>query len=284
MHKHRFSAFNGVTLAADVAGDPESPPVVLMHGGGQTRHSWGTAADALARRGHHVISLDLRGHGDSDWAPDCDYSLGAFSSDLHCVLRTLRRAPAIVGASLGGLTGLLAVGESEQPIASALILVDIVPKVDMEGAARIHGFMTSHPEGFATVEDAAAAVAEYLPHRPRPKDVSGLRKNLRAGADGRLYWHWDPKFMSLSSTNPQEAIARINRAAQRVRIPTLLIRGEHSEIVSDEGVDAFKAMIPHAEYVDVKGARHMVAGDENSAFNGALLDFLRRVHSNGGAQ
>lgn len=278
--QRQFEGFNGVTIAADTAGDPGSQPVILMHGGGQTRHSWGKAVVALAERGYYAISLDLRGHGDSDWAPDCNYSLSAFAADLNCVARTLNRPPAIVGASLGGLTGLVAVGESDQPIAAALVLVDIVPKLDMEGAARITGFMKSHPNGFATVEEAAAAVAEYLPHRPRPKDVSGLRKNLRVGPDQRLYWHWDPKFLSLP-TKPADEIARINRAAARICIPTLLIRGEHSEIVNEEGVQEFRALLPHAEYVDVKGARHMVAGDENDSFNSAMLEFLDRTLGTG---
>lgn len=276
MKTARFRGFNGVTLAADVVGDPGSPPVVLMHGGGQTRHSWRTALDALVRHGYHAISLDLRGHGDSDWSPDGDYSLPIFAADLGCVLDTLDLPAAIVGASLGGLTGLLAVGESDATRAAALVLVDIVPRVDLEGTARIHAFMQSHPQGFGSVDEAAAAVAAYLPHRPRPKNVSGLRKNLREGADGRLYWHWDPAFKAEMS-DPEKLVDKIDHAAQRIRIPTLLIRGENSELVGAEGVAAFRALVPHAEYVDVKGARHMVAGDENTAFNDAMLGFLNRT-------
>ncbi|MET0656684.1 MAG: alpha/beta hydrolase [Steroidobacteraceae bacterium] len=276
MHQQQFDGFGGVSLAADVAGNVGQPPVVLMHGGGQTRHSWGRAADALAKRGYHVISLDLRGHGDSDWAPDLDYSLDAFAADLRLVLQTLAAPAAIVGASLGGVTGLIAVGESDAPSASALVLVDVVPKIDAEGASRIKGFMTAYPEGFASVEEAADAVASYLPHRPRPKDVSGLRKNLRVGPGQRLYWHWDPNFVGRRHTSMKDMRARMDAAARRVRIPTLLVRGEQSEIVSTDGADAFRSLMPDAEYVDVKGARHMVAGDENTAFNQAILDFLER--------
>ncbi len=280
MKQHRFEGFNGVTLAADVGGSVDQPAVILMHGGGQTRRSWGSAAEALIARAYRVVSLDLRGHGESDWAPDCDYSLDAFVQDLKAVLRTLDKPPVIVGASLGGVSGLLAVGESESQIASALVLVDIVPKIDLEGVARISGFMSANPGGFATLEAAADAVAAYLPHRPRPKDVSGLRKNLRFGPDQRLYWHWDPKFMSGSLHSAQEEMrARMDAAARLVRSPTLLVRGEHSEIVTREGVESFLALIPGAEFVDVEGARHMVAGDENSAFNSAVLNFLDRQAS-----
>jgi pimeloyl-ACP methyl ester carboxylesterase len=281
MSLHRFAGFNGVTLAADVTGRSGQPPVILMHGGGQTRRSWGTAAHALAQRGYRVIALDLRGHGDTDWAPDCDYSLDAFVNDLKAVLDEVGVPAALVGASLGGLVGLLAVGENDAPLASSLVLVDVVPQIDIEGASRIKGFMTGYPDGFASVEEAADAVAAYLPHRPRPKDVSGLRKNLRVGRAGRLYWHWDPNFMADQNIDPLAIRERMSAAALRVRIPTLLVRGEHSEIVSSEGVDEFKALIPHAEYVDVKGARHMVAGDENTVFNQSVVEFLERTVARG---
>ncbi|MEP6501736.1 MAG: alpha/beta fold hydrolase [Betaproteobacteria bacterium] len=276
MLTRRLTGRDGLELVADVAGPADCTPVVLLHGRGQTRHSWGTALRALARRGYRAIALDARGHGDSDWAPDGDYALAAFAADLAEVIAPLPRPPAIVGASLGGLTGLVAVGLGSVP-ARALVLVDIVPKVDRQGVSRIGRFMGAHPQGFANAEEAAASVAAYLPHRERPRDVSGLRRNLREGADGRLYWHWDPGMLLAQGDNPDVAQALVESAAVHVRVPTLLIRGEHSEIVSADSVRAFQATIPHAEYVEVAGARHMVAGDENSAFNAALIEFLVRT-------
>ena len=277
MQQQRFDGYSGVSLAADVGGSVELPAVVLMHGGGQTRLSWGATAQTLLTRGYRVLSLDLRGHGDSDWAPDCDYTLDAFVGDLRAVLRTLPRPPTIVGASLGGVTALLAIGETASQLASSLVLVDIVPRIDLEGAARITGFMTANPQGFATVEEAAEAVAAYLPHRPRPKDISGLRKNLRVGPDQRLHWHWDPRFISGHRRDDiHETRSRMEAAAHHVRIPTLLVRGEHSEIVTSGGAESLLEQIPGAEFVDVAGARHMLAGDENDAFSVAVLDFLER--------
>ncbi|WP_293919442.1 alpha/beta fold hydrolase, partial [Sphingobium sp. UBA5915] len=239
--------------------------------------SWGTALDAASARGLHAITVDLRGHGDSDWAPDGDYRIDAHVGDIRAIVATLPDPPVLVGASLGGLASLLTVGESPAPIARGLVLVDVVPQIEMEGAKEIRGFMTGNPDGFATVEDAADAVATYLPHRKRPSDPTGLMKNLRRHADGRLYWHWDPAMLEdIKGLDPADREARFTRAATRVRAPTLLIRGGMSRIVSMDGVAAFQSAIPHSEFINIEQADHMVAGDANDAFNAPLLDFLDR--------
>ncbi|MAT50344.1 MAG: alpha/beta hydrolase [Porticoccaceae bacterium] len=265
-----------IQLAASEGGDPSRVTVVLLHGGGQTRHAWNRLAKTLVAAGYHVLALDHRGHGDSDWAPDGDYSSDAFIADIRAVLDRLPEPPVLVGASLGGLMSLLAVGETDDVTARALVLVDITPKIDMEGRARIIGFMQSNKKGFASVDEAADAVAAYLPHRPRPKDPSGLMRNLRPGADGRYYWHWDPTFFDRADATHNDPESRYEAAARNVQIPTLLVRGEHSELVSPDAVEHFLEAIPGAEYVDVSGARHMVVGDSNDAFSDAVLDFLAR--------
>ena len=270
---------DGLTLAADERGDPGDPAIVLLHGGGQTRHAWGSAATTFARRGWHTVAVDLRGHGDSDWAADGDYDLGAFAGDVRAVAASLPRRPALVGASLGGLASLIAVGEATEPAADALVLVDVTPSVVLDGAQRIRDFMAGGLEGFDRLEDAAALISAYLPHRPPPADLSGLRKNLRQ-RDGRWYWHWDPRFMtSRSGIDGQRGLVdhdRLAAAARRVAVPTLLVRGGMSDIVSEEGVSEFRRLVPHAEVVDVAGAGHMVAGDRNDAFNDAVIDFVER--------
>ena len=276
METQRLAGSGGVTLAADVGGPATGPPVVLMHGGGQTRGAWKKAAEALSAAGYRAISLDLRGHGESDWASDADYSLDAFAADLAAVCGALSAPPVLVGASLGGLGALIAVGAGLP--ARALVLVDIVPKMNVEGAGKIGAFMRSAPNGFATLEEAADAVATYMPHRPRPRDPSGLRRNLREGGDGRLYWHWDPNFLRLSDgRSPSDMGQRTQAAAASVRIPTLLVHGALSEIVDEAGVEDFRRLIAHAELVDVADAGHMVAGDRNDIFNEAVLKFLASV-------
>ncbi len=271
----RLEGAGGVTLAADAWGSPSAPPVLLLHGGGQTRHSWGSTARALAADGWYALALDLRGHGDSAWAPDGDYSFDAFVADLRVVLAGLARPPVLVGASLGGITSLLAEGESERPVAAALVLVDVVPSLDREGVQRILEFMHAGKGGFASLDEAADSIAEYLPHRPRPSDLSGLRKNLRLHGDGRYRWHWDPRFLTgdrrpAATRNPD----RLRAAARAVGVPTLLVRGRKSELVTAEGVREFLALVPHARFVDVAEAGHMVAGDRNDVFTEAVREFL----------
>jgi pimeloyl-ACP methyl ester carboxylesterase len=222
------------------------------------------------------VALDARGHGESSWAPDSDYSLAAQTRDLVAVLAALPPRPALVGASMGGITALAALGADRPPSASALVLVDVTPKVDMAGAERIAAFMRANPEGFASIEEAADAVARYNPHRPRPRDPSGLRRNLRE-VDGRLYWHWDPAFLGARRLEPEVYQAHLEAAARKIRLPTLLVRGALSDLVGEAEVAHFRALIPHAQYVDVAGAGHMVAGDRNDAFVDAIVRFLDRV-------
>ena len=144
-----FRGHRDIRLVGDAYGDPADRPVVLLHGGGQTRHAWGGTAAALATHGWYAIALDMRGHGDSDWADDGDYTTDTLAADLRCVIAALGRRAAVVGASLGGITALLAEGEAETSISRALVLVDIAPRVEADGVHRIVSFMTGRPEGFA---------------------------------------------------------------------------------------------------------------------------------------
>jgi non-heme chloroperoxidase len=268
-----------------VLGDEDAPPVVLLHGGGQTRHAWGTTATVLAERGWRAYTVDLRGHGDSAWDPNGDYSFDAFSSDVVHIARALEPAPALVGASLGGISSLAAIAEAEPPnsIASALVLVDVAPRIEQEGVARIGAFMTEHLDGFASLEEVADAVASYNPHRPRPRDLAGLRKNVRLHENGRWYWHWDPAFVSgrFGSTDETRSSMvgtdRLAAAARALTIPTLLVRGRMSDLLSEEGARELLELVPHSELVDVANAGHMVAGDRNDLFNDAVVSFLERV-------
>jgi pimeloyl-ACP methyl ester carboxylesterase len=277
LSSQHYIGYRGLELCADVGGDPAKPSVILLHGGGQTRHSWGRAARALVQSGHHVLAMDLRGHGDSGWAADGDYSINAFVYDLKAVIGTLEQPPVLVGASLGGATALLCVGESAEPLASALVLVDVVPRMSSDGIKHIGDFMQGNLDGFATLDDAADAVTRYLPNRKRPSSSEGLLKNLRLTPDGRYYWHWDPQFqVGKSRGRPQEMFDRMEQAARHIKIPTLLVRGKESEVVSPEGAQLLLDLIPHAQQVDVAGAGHMVAGDKNDAFNSAIEAFLNR--------
>jgi pimeloyl-ACP methyl ester carboxylesterase len=270
-----FARNKGLAIAADVGGEPGAPCLVLMHGGGQTRHAWSRGFRELVAAGYHVVSLDARGHGESEWARDGDYSLDTLCGDLLAVLQGIGGKPVLVGASMGGTVSLVTLGDHPE-VASALVLVDVAPRLEMTGVEHILEFMRGHPSGFATIDEAADAIAAYNPHRPRPKDQAGLAKNLRQ-RDGRWHWHWDPAFVAGDyRTIVGNLSARMREAASRITVPTLLVRGMSSDVVSHEGVDELSRLIPHLEFVDIAGAGHMVAGDRNDAFNAAILDFLKR--------
>ena len=284
----RRIAFTGAGrngLVGDVFGEardddagPTHRPVLLLHGGGQTRYAWRNTADRLAQAGMTAYAVDQRGHGDSEWIADGAYAFDDFAADADLLARAVaERAggpPVVVGASLGGIAALLAAGRGAQ--FAALVLVDITPRVDMAGVAKVQGFMRAHAgEGFGSIEEAAAAVAAYLPHRKPPRSTEGLKKNLRLHSDGRWRWHWDPRFLDgRRSVNTERREAELIAAARRLTMPTLLVRGASSELVHEAHAREFLDLVPHATFVDVSGARHMVAGDRNDQFAAAILAFV----------
>ena len=271
----------GTRLVGEARGAAGAPPVLLLHGGGQTRHSWAGTASALASHGWRTITLDARGHGESDWSTTTDYRLTSFAEDVRAVVATLDESPFLIGASLGGLTSMLLAGELAPGIARGVVLVDIIPDMEQAGADRIQSFMAGHAHsGFGSLEEVADAIAAYNPHRPRPSDLAGLAKNVRE-RDGRYYWHWDPAFIGGTADLPPSEIGdkdRLHRAVATMVAagPVLLVRGRVSDLVSEEGARRFVARYPEIEYVDVAGAGHMVAGDRNDAFTTAVLEFLVR--------
>ena len=194
-----FHGDGGLTLVGDEwnrsGADLDRPTILMLHGGGQNRFSWKNTGAVLAEHGFHVIALDARGHGDSDRAPGGEYTVDALARDVAAVLDQIGRPVVLIGASMGGLTGIVAARKAGPRKVSGLVLVDVVPRFESEGTHRIRDFMTSHVHGFETLEHAADAIAAYLPHRKRPRNLDGLKKNLRH-REGRWHWHWDPAFVS----------------------------------------------------------------------------------------
>lgn len=275
-HPVEFVVSGDLTLIGD-RWEGHKTPVILAAGGGQTRHSWGATAAEIADAGHTVISFDQRGHGDSQWDPHAGYSFADFGSDASQILSQLDAPSVWVGASLGGMAGMLA-AEARPDLIAALVLVDITARPAVDGVDRVLGFMAETSRtGFASLEEAADAVAAYQPNRDRPKNLNGLKKNLTLGEDGRWRWHWDPAFMNRRSadrTVRAEAHADLERALRTITCPTLLIRGRKSDLVTDDEVAEFMQMVPHAHHVNVADAAHMVAGDVNDVFTQSVLEFL----------
>lgn len=267
-------------LVADVT-DGGGHPVILLHGGGQTRKAWDATARSIAARGMRAIAVDQRGHGESDWIASKNYAFDAFAADAVAMVGWAKErfgeTPSVVGASLGGISALTAEAR-HGPLFADMVLVDIIPRLEESGVARVQGFMAERmEEGFATLEEAADAISAYLPHRKRPSSLGGLAKNLRRDPDGRYRWHWDPAFIkgprNINHLG-RELMGELTAALPKLSLPVLLVRGMQSELVNEEAAREFVSLVPGAAYVDVSGAGHMVAGDRNDVFSDAILDFF----------
>jgi peroxiredoxin len=273
----RFTTRSGVQIEADLWGEPSNNAAVFLHGGGQTRHSWGSTATTIANQGWFTVSLDLRGHGGSDWAERGEYDLSDFAEDVLSVIQELGICPVVIGASLGGLTGMYLGGQLNPNSIRSLVLVDVVPRMNPKGANRVKAFMQEHIQtGFASLEEAAEVIAAYNPQRQAPSDLKGLKKNLDQ-RDGRWFWHWDPAFIEMAGTEKRLEMQNpdlLNAICKAVKVPILLIRGRLSDLVTEVEAEEFLGEFPEASFVDVSGAGHMVAGDQNDVFTDAVVAFL----------
>jgi len=191
------------------------------------------------------------------------------------VLGQIGRRVILIGASMGGMTGMLVADVAGPEKVTKLVLVDVVPRYDKDGSARIRDFMASGVDGFESLEEAADAVAAYLPYRTKPRSPEGLKKNLRQ-RDGRWYWHWDPAFLTAPDDDRFVRMQKLEQAVMDLTIPILLIRGKLSDVVSPEGVKEFLKKVPRAEFVELSDAGHTAAGDDNDAFSEAVVQFVSR--------
>jgi pimeloyl-ACP methyl ester carboxylesterase len=273
----RLPVGGGLSLAVETRGPDGAPPVLFAHGFGQSRHAWTRAAESLVARGWRTVTFDARGHGDSDRVTGGGYRLEQFVEDLLRVARACGVPPVLVGASMGGLLGLVAAGETRPDPFRALVLVDITPRWESAGVERMLGFMRAHPRGFASLDEAAEEVAAYLPQRRRRKDRYELAQLLRRGDDGRLRWHWDPAMLDTVAHEGERHRQRLLDAARNIDVPTLLVSGGRSDIVSETTVRDFLDTVPHATHVEIPHATHTLAGDDNAAFTAAIEPFLNTL-------
>ncbi len=266
-----------LSLALETRNPTGAPALLFAHGFGQTRGAWNGAAAALAQAGCRCVTFDSRGHGESDRLAGGDYRMEQFADDLRRVAEAQSQPPILVGASMGGLLGLMLAGEVHPAPLRALVLVDVTPRWEAAGVERILAFMQAHPDGFADYAEAAERIAGYLPQRRERKSEGQLRPLLREGADGRLRWHWDPALLTGVVRDSERYQPRLQAAAAKVELPLLLLSGGRSDVVSRATVDEFLQLVPHAQHVELAHATHMVAGDANDAFTREVVRFVRSL-------
>lgn len=266
---------DGVVLAAERFGGSDGPGLLFTHGLGQTAGAWRQVARRFAASGWMALAADARGHGASGRNPlDLPYSPELLVDDLRRWAEAFKRPPVLIGASMGGLTGMVA--QALHRSFSALVLVDITPRWEPQGVARILAFMRAHGDGFESIEAASDVIAAYMPHRPR-KSAQALSALLAQDEDGRWRWHWDPRLVDDMNRDTERRQRELAEAASRIDVPTLLVTGGASDVVSRGTIDEFLALVPHAVHREVADARHLVAGDDNDAFADAVVDFLGGV-------
>ena len=273
MERREFEGFGGLRIVADAFGAAESPPVVLVHSGGQAKEFWHGSARALAEAGRYAICIDLRGHGESGHAPDGRYDLDAQVQDLRAVLSALPSRALVVGAGLGGITALAAVGESAPHLVSGLALVDVNIWFEEAELKRLHAALIERTTSAETSEQIVDALTAAHPGEPAPADRQRLLSAFTRQQDGRLEWRGDPK--ALESTDLFGQQERLSEAAARIAAPVVLMRGSLNETISNERFLRLQAMIKGSEIVEIEGAGHFL-GEREDLFNAVLLDFLER--------
>jgi pimeloyl-ACP methyl ester carboxylesterase len=282
-HAHASPAINrfpvaDLSLAVETRHPEGSPALLFAHGFGQTRGAWSGTAAALAQAGCRCVTFDARGHGESDRVAGRGYHMDQFADDLLRLAAAQPQPPILVGASMGGLLGIVLAGEIRPSPFRALVLVDITPRWETAGVERILAFMQAHPDGFMNYADAAEQIASYLPQRRERKSEQQLRPLLRESADGRLRWHWDPALLAGDLVQESERYQpRLQAAATKIDVPVLLLSGARSDVVSRATVDEFMQLVPHAQHVELPHATHMVAGDANDAFTREVVRFVQSL-------
>lgn len=266
---------DGLTLTGEAFGDPAAAAVLFFHGGGQSRAAWVGSAQAVGSAGYYGVSIDLRGHGDSDWAADGDYLLDAFARDVERLITQFERPVTLVGASRGGQAAL--VGGSRHPdLVRLIMLADVAPLMRDDGVDGIRAFFAEGVAGFASLDDAADSLERHL-DQPRVRDSGRLASSMRRDLSGRWHWRWDPATGRREFLNPPSEGKAVLDAAARVRSPVTLVRAELSHLLTDEGVARFHELAPQLEVITAPGVGHMFTADRNDAFAAQLLERLERT-------
>ena len=257
-------------------GNPDNPPLVLLHGVGQTCHTWDLFAAAMSPH-FHVMAFDQRGHGDTDWAPDKDYSRKTMVKDAEAFTTALGLDRFfLTGMSMGGANSLAFSGQNPDRV-EALVVVDVGPRVENKGVQHIRNFMKDFRE-FDSLDDAAAVIHKFNPRRP----LEVIRQytvvyNLKQLPSGKWTWKYDTYFSEGHSRGDVKQMEQeLSTEVKKISCPTLLVKGAESDVLSLDGARLLQAAVPGSEFALIPGAGHSVMGDNPPAFEAAVREFYQK--------
>ncbi len=257
-------------------GTPGLPPIVFLHGGGLNAHTWDLVCAAL-RRERHCVALDQRGHGESEWSPQMDYSTESHAGDLEAFVQALGVDRfVLVGMSLGGVNALAWAGQHSRRLAG-LVLVDVGPEIRFDGVRKIQAF-TSEATPLDSVEQFVDRALGFNPRRNRELLRRSLLHNLRRMPDGRFMWKYDQRHRG--KVDPAAYARRrelLWSAVDAVECPTLVVRGAQSDVFHDEDAERLATRLRQGRWVRIEGAGHTVQGDNPAELLVSLRAFLDEV-------
>lgn len=254
-------------------GASDAPPLLCLHGITQTAHSWDEVAVALSVD-HRVICLDQRGHGDSDWAPDGDYSRHTMAGDVEAVRIALGLTRfRLCGMSMGGINSITYTATRPQEVES-LVIVDVSPEIQSKGVENIRNFIQAKDE-LDSFEEFVERAHQFNPRRSIDNIRDRLRHNLKQLASGKWTWKYDPQLRSPTRGMAASPLGSLWDDVHKITCPTLIVKGGESDILSQESAEKLRAAIPGSKLVVIPGAGHSVMGDRPVEFVAAVREGLR---------
>ena len=266
---------NGMNFHYLEWGDAANPTVLMLHGNSQQGHSWDFASLPLSEH-YHVIALDQRGHGDTDWAPDGDYSLDAQVRDIDGFVEVMGLDSfTLIGHSMGGRNSYVWASRNSHKL-RGLVIVDTGPQTARRGSDRIRRFREL-PDELDSFEEFAQRVMEYT-GRTREQVLGALKYSIRERSDGKWTWKYD-KVMRTPDHRPSSwSSEQLWEAVGKITCPTLVVRGDRSDLFTEETMQRMQEVIPDCTTITIANAGHLVQGDNPPDFNAAVLELLRRIH------
>jgi esterase len=270
----KYIRINGMNFHYLEWGSPADPTILMLHGGSQQAHSWDFVSLPLSEH-YHVLALDQRGHGDSDWAADGDYSIEAHQRDIDGFVESLGLDGFhLIGHSMGGRNSYVWASRHPGKLKS-LVIVDTGPEAQPRGRNRIQQFREL-PDELDSFEEFASRVQEYT-GRSREQTLGALKYSIRQRPDGKWTWKYDKLLRTPGHRAPQWTPEQLWEAVARITCPTLVVRGGDSDIFAAETMRKMQEVIPDCATVTVPRAGHLVAGDNPADFLAAVQELLRRV-------